>query len=161
MNGEAKDVLNAILTTAKIHESRLQAVMTILRDKVPLNQRDVSAFTMEDYLHWDMFVLRFSKLQDLMGTKLFKVFLEYIGQPTETYTLIDCLHILEKLQIVANAQDWKDVREMRNHLSHEYPNAPELTALYLNQAYNLAPKLIKVLRNLENFIKELQERNQF
>lgn len=151
-------VLDGILTVAKIHEMRLQEVMNRLKHRIPLTSEDVATFTMEDYLHWDMFVLRFSKLQDLMGTKLFKVFLEYIGHVVEPYTIIDCLHSLEKLDIIEDINNWQDLRQMRNHLSHDYPDSPELTAQYLNQAYNLAPHLFAVLDNIDRFVLDLRER---
>ncbi len=41
------------------------------------------------------------------------------------------------------------MRDSRNHLSHEYPDNPELTAINLNVAYGLSTKLIN---NLNKFV---------
>jgi hypothetical protein len=35
--------------------------------------------------------------------------------------MVDVLHILEKLDILENMDDWERLRELRNALSHEYP----------------------------------------
>ena len=69
-------------------------------------------------------------------------------------TLIDRLNALEKLGLIDNTEDWKDLREVRNHLAHEYPDAPEITAANLNHAFQLAPKLLLTLEKFEIFLKK-------
>lgn len=153
------DFLDNLFKTAHIHVMRLTASMEMLRNKIPLSANDVDKFTLEDLLVWEMFTNRFSKLQDLVGAKIFKSVLDYAGESTDSMTLIDRLHTLQKFGILLSDQAWRDLREMRNHLAHEYPGSPELTAGYLNRAFELAPILLETVEKLEAFVKELRLKN--
>ncbi len=42
------------------------------------------------------------------------------------------------------------MREVRNHLAHEYPEHPEITAAHLNQVFTLSPQLLNILNNIKN-----------
>lgn len=70
----------------------------------------------------DTFIYRFIKLQDMMGDKLFKVFLDEIGEYKDSMSLLDVLDKLEKLELVKDASKWMDYRKLRNKLTHEYPS---------------------------------------
>jgi uncharacterized protein Usg len=67
-------------------------------------------------------------------------------------TMIDKINKLEKLNIIDDANLWFEMREIRHHLTHEYPDHPEITARYLNQMFNLAPKLLLLLENIKKRI---------
>jgi hypothetical protein len=152
-------VLESLFKVANIHANRLSTTMQHLQPNIPLSAHDVESFTLENMLFWEMFVNRFSKLQDLMGAKIFEAVINYAGKPTDSMTLIDLLHTLEKLGLIDNATAWKDLRRMRNHLSHEYPDAPELVADYLNKAFRMASLLIETLNRLEAFVETLRTKN--
>lgn len=62
--------------------------------------------------------------------------------------MIDKIHKLEKLAILDNAEEWTQLRDARNHISHEYPDNPKLAAQHLNNVYALAPKLISIYQKL-------------
>jgi len=126
---------------------------------MPLSSGDVEAFTFNDMLFLEMFVNRFSKLQDLMGAKIFKAVIDYAGESTDTMTFIDRLNTLEKLRLIDNKDVWKDIREMRNHLAHEYPDAPETVANYLNQAFSMTSVLIETLTRIKAFVDTLRIKN--
>ncbi|MDX2050621.1 MAG: hypothetical protein SFT93_05600, partial [Rickettsiaceae bacterium] len=74
----------------------------------------------------------------------------------ENMTMIDKLNKLEKLQIINSVSTWEEMRRTRNHIAHEYPDKPELTAKYLNQIYNLAPELLNILDNIKNYIAKIR-----
>lgn len=151
--------LDSLFKVAKIHADRLSTSMQRLQPKMPLSPRDVEAFTFDDMLLWEMFVNRFSKLQDLIGAKIFKAVIDYAGESTESMTLIDRLNTLEKIGVIDNTAAWKDLREMRNHLAHEYPDAPETVAAYLNQAFSMTSVLIETLIRIEAFVDALRIKN--
>lgn len=152
-------VLESLFKVANIHANRLLTTIQYLQPKIPLSVHDVESFTLDDMLFWEMFVNRFSKLQDLMGAKIFEAVINYAGKSTDSMTLIDLLHTLEKLGLIDNATTWKDLRKMRNHLSHEYPDAPEIVADYLNEAFSMTPVLIETLNKLEAFVDALRIKN--
>lgn len=70
----------------------------------------------------DSFILRYIKIQDLMGEKLFKEFLICVGDYKSNMTFLDILDKLEKLNFIHNTQSWMKYRNLRNTLTHEYPN---------------------------------------
>lgn len=45
---------------------------------------------------------------------------------------------------------------MCNHLAHEYPDAPEVVADYLNHAFGMASTLMETLTRVEAFVDALR-----
>jgi hypothetical protein len=73
----------------------------------------------------DQLLFRFTKLQDALGERLVAATLMRLAEPAEDWPMRDRLNRLEKLGYL-NADDWLRWRELRNRLSHEYPDQPEL-----------------------------------
>ena len=90
-----------------------------------LTSMDITEKFFEDYKNTrivNSFLFNFSKLQDKIGAKLFKKTL-YELKEIDSFSIgmIDVLNLLEKLEIIENATDWDNLREIRNILAHEYP----------------------------------------
>lgn len=77
--------------------------------------------------------------------KLFDAVLTYLGEDPAPMSVIDKINMLEKKEIIQSAQLWKDIRKIRNKLTHEYPNAPILAAGSLNQAFEQVDTLYQIL----------------
>ncbi len=104
----------------------------------------INHLTPEELLFFELYASRFSKLQDFLGSNLFTALLENVGEPTETLTFIDKLNKLEKLQIIESADEWKKMRNIRNILSNEYPDRPEITAeIFYFSLFEILIKLIE------------------
>jgi len=73
----------------------------------------------------DSFIFRFIKIQDLMGNKLFKEVLEALGEYQVSMSMLDVLDRLEQLELLKSAELWMDYRNLRNVLTHEYPDNRE------------------------------------
>lgn len=114
-------MIKDIIEKVNLHRQRAkQAADEILSFKDALNVDIFEDFDKVKTI--DTFVYRFIKLQDMMGEKLFKVFLDEIGEYKESYSLLDVLDKLEKLNLLEDATRWMDYRKLRNKLTHEYPN---------------------------------------
>ncbi len=89
-----------------------------------LQLKDIDNLFFEDYNNTriiNSFLFNFSKLQDKIGTKLFKQVLFELKEIDDlSVVMIDVLNILEKIDIV-DKQEWDSLREVRNLLAHEYP----------------------------------------
>ena len=90
-----------------------------------LTSIDITEKFFEDYKNTRIVnssLFNFSKLQDKIGAKLFKKTL-YELKEIDSFSIgmIDVLNLLEKLEIVEDATDWDNLREIRNILAHEYP----------------------------------------
>jgi hypothetical protein len=144
--------LDSIFKIADIHAQHIRFSIETLKARFPLSADDIRRMSRDDVIFFDFFINRFSKLQDFMGTKLFPSILDYAGESIELASLIDRLHQLEKIGAIQDAKKWEELRRIRNHLSHEYPDEPELTATYLNEAFNLAFYLLESLSSLQKYV---------
>lgn len=101
---------------------------------------------------WDQFILRFTKLQDTMGARLFPALLDYLQEPYEDRPMLDKLHRLEKLGFIPKLEDWQSLRVIRNRFAHDYPEDDALKAAYLNEAVDAAQTLRAMLARFEPVI---------
>ncbi|MBC2713427.1 MAG: hypothetical protein HGJ94_21235 [Desulfosarcina sp.] len=70
----------------------------------------------------DTFIYRFSKIQDYMGEKLFPAVLDMLGEYKPSMSFKDIINKLERLEFIQSSRQWMDFREIRNTLTHEYPD---------------------------------------
>jgi len=66
----------------------------------------------------DAFVSRFGRLQDTVGDKLLPHYLNAVGEAVGP--AIDNLNRAEKLGMLASAELWLTLRDLRNEMIHEY-----------------------------------------
>lgn len=147
------NTLQEILKIAEIHAKRIAYAMDRLSKLFPISPSAVENISEQDFLFIELLTTRFSKLQDFIGAKLVDAFLDSQGELTYNMTMIDKINKLERLAIIDDATLWSRMREVRNHLAHEYPDHPEITAKYLNQVFELAPQLLTFLKNIKQKIK--------
>jgi len=133
------------------HADRLQWAMTEMQKYIPFSSESLEGLNDVEVAILDQFSTRFSKLQDIMGMKLFPVVLELTKEQGALDAFIDKLNRLEKIGAIDSAADWLILREMRNAFSHEYPDDPEIQAAILNKAFTLAGMLIEILKHIEDF----------
>lgn len=143
-----KKTITSLIEIARIHESRLLYALNKLSDKFPLTEEKVVQLTEHEFLLVDFLANRFCKLQDFMGSHLIDAVLIQLNEFSEDFTMIDKMNKLEKFHLIKDAHLWQDMRKLRNHLVHEYPDHPELVAKFLNQAYPMSFELLEILNNL-------------
>ncbi len=98
----------------------------------------------------DSFIFRFIKIQDLMGNKLFKEILKALGEYQPSMSMLDVLDRLEQLELLDSVEQWMDYRNLRNVLTHEYPDNKE----ELLEGIQEALKVFHDIRNIhENMLK--------
>ncbi len=99
----------------------------------------------------DAFVLRFTKLQDHMGQKLFKAFLDKIGEYKDNMSFIDILDKLEKLNIINSTDEWL---EMRNLMTYEYSNELYNIKSEINIAISKIPTIENAIKNITDYLNQ-------
>lgn len=145
-----------ILEIADIHEKRIVTALKKLHQLFPIDASKLQVLD-EDNLVWiDFLINRFGKLQDLIGSKLIDIFLDLYKEPSLQATMLEKLSKLERLGILS-LDTWVKMRDARNHVSHEYPNEPSLTAFYLNQVVELTPQLLSLYHKLRQKISAIQK----
>jgi hypothetical protein len=139
--------------TANLHAARLKSAIAKTAKLFPLSAKSLSALSDEKIALLDMMTTRFGKLQDLIGTKIFPLVLDILGE-NDVLNFRDKLHRLEKLQIIKDANWWMKLREIRNQLAHDYPDDYQLLAKDFNKLLPFAKQLLIFWNELkEYFIK--------
>ncbi len=127
------------------HMHHLQHPLAALAPYLPASPEFVSAMDDEQVQDWDQFILRFTKLQDAMGARLFPAVLAYLQEPYEDRPMLDKLHRLEQLGYLVDIESWGLLRAIRNRFAHDYPEDDALKAAYLNEAVESVPVIHALL----------------
>jgi hypothetical protein len=131
----------------------LQRALGQLRLLLPLTGVQFQSLTDAQIQTLDQFILRFTKLQDAMGSHLFPSILEYLQEPFEERPMLDKLNRLEKLGYVDNAETWGNVRNIRNKFAHDYPDDPEKNAALILIATEAAQAMVDALGAIEKKLR--------
>jgi len=94
----------------------------------------------------DAFVARFGRLQDTLGDKALPAYLVAHGERIATF--IDNLDRAERLGLIRDAQQWMDMRKLRNLMIHEYVEDPAMLASALQAAHDFVAELAAVVERL-------------
>lgn len=147
--------LNFNLEIADLHAKRLKMAIERMSAMLPITAARVTDLKDDELFVLELFSSRFAKLQDLMGAKLFGLVLEFAKEPGSLTAFLDKLHRLEKLGCIPDSNKWLTLRTIRNSLSHEYPEHPDLHALFLNQALESTPFLLECLERIKAFVAHI------
>jgi len=148
--------LKRLIAECDKHQQRMQFALCRIEPKLPLTRQSYLALDDEDISHIDQFLFRFSKLQDALGQRFFKAILELLEEDVEGIPFIDILNKLEKLNLIESATQWQELREIRNAVSHEYEDSPELMAQVLNTVFSARVELFQVYDRLKAAYQERQ-----
>lgn len=132
----------------------MQYAVDFLKEVLPLNSGSLKELSQEQVSHADQMIFRFSRLQDTMGNKLFPLILQGLGEYTQNMPFIDTLNKLEKLSIIESAEKWLGLREIRNLVTHEYPENEQEIAEALNELYRQTQFLSSALTKLTSYISK-------
>lgn len=94
----------------------------------------------------EAFVARFSRLQDTLGDKMLPAWLAAHGERLGAFS--ENLDRAERLGLIGDAQDWIDMRRLRNQMVHEYVEDPAVLASALMAGHHYVPTLAKVAASL-------------
>jgi hypothetical protein len=86
------------------------------------------------------FRIRFSEYQEHMGKTMKAVAVEE-EKPSEPFTAV--LLYMEKLGCIDSVDRWKDIRELRNAVNHEYEDDPAVLHEFFEQMIQAAPELLR------------------
>ena len=134
--------------------SRMQADVQHSVGKIPgplekTRLGDVSALTADERETISAFTTRFASYQEQLGKAMRAIAIEEEA-PTSPFGAI--LALMEKLEILPSAEIWKEVRELRNLVNHEYEDDPVLLAQVLSAMMDKAGFLMSVHERLAVFV---------
>lgn len=123
---------------------------------IKINQKNIDLNDDEFIFVIDSILFRFAKLQDFLGQKIFRAFLEYQGLSIKSF--FDILKELEKEEIL-DIDLWGSLREIRNELAHEYPDKEEIEEkiFFIISKIN---DLIEVYKRIESKFNEIKRKRK-
>jgi len=136
------------LEEAEVHIQRLTDVLSSLEKLYPITNNDMQTLSSTDKDKLDVLAFRFAKLQDLLGTKVFREYLTVLQYPVEDKNFLDILKELDKEKVV-DIDLWSEFRGVRNSISHDYPSDEDER----NDAINYLIKHIKNLMSIAQTIR--------
>ncbi|RKZ50435.1 MAG: hypothetical protein DRR16_08570 [Candidatus Parabeggiatoa sp. nov. 3] len=148
--------LNFNIRLAIRHSLRVLYAREKMKDFFPLTTlSEYKNLSDEEIEHIDQLVYRFQKLQDDMGTKLFKSVVANLGE-TEVFNkpILEILNTLKKYGVISDDVNWQTMREIRNSLAHEYLddiNSDRALLNYLFETKSL--ELIQIFKDILDYIK--------
>ncbi len=123
---------DAALAECGLHASVLSEAAHNLPAAFAADQ--VAAIGVEQRRLLDQAAYRFMKLQDTLGEKVLPAILDLTMDPLPPEaSFAERLQRLERLGAIPSATGWRQLREVRNSLAHEYPDHPELQAAALTR----------------------------
>ncbi len=145
-------MIDDVIKNIETHINRLEKAVNEIKNLNSIKEVDLEKFDVIKTI--DSFIFRFMKLQDYMGQKFFRVFLEEIGEYSDDMSLLDILDKLEKLKFIENAEEWIKIRKLRNKLAHEYPESYEEIKNDLILAVEYYNTMKKIYHNMKNYLKQ-------
>jgi predicted Ser/Thr protein kinase len=146
-----REALQAILKECRTHAEVLQEAKEELGD-ARFDENTVTRISIQQRRLLDQLAYRFSKLQDSMGMKLLPMLLDLAEEPlSEDATFAEKLQRLERLGALESVEGWRQLREIRNQIAHEYEDAPALKAAVLNRFIEEIDALLAIWKKAEVF----------
>ncbi len=137
-----------VINECEKHLARLLYAKKELAVIFPLTEAKYKGLSSEEIQDIDQFIYRFSKLQDTVGNKLIKIVFSLYEEDIQRFTFIDVLNRLEKAELLL-ANDWQELREVRNILAHDYEDEPSASVAILNRLYEKEQILEKIYDRLK------------
>ena len=131
---------------------RLEDVLERLRSLYPISLEKFQKLSSAEKDMLDTLAFRFSKLQDLIGSKIFREFLKEVGFVTEGKTFLELLEEVEKEGII-DIDSWSEFRKVRNLIAHDYPDDLEEKVEAINYLIEKTPELMEVVRRIEGKVR--------
>jgi len=146
--------LSKIFYECEKHILRLNSAAQKMSSFMPLDSKAYQNLSDDEIGYIDQFLFRFAKLQDAIGQKLFKTILLFLKEDIEGKPFIDILNILEKLNLLDDANVWKQLRDDRNELAHNYEDEPEQMSETINILFNKKETLIQIYLHIKQYYDE-------
>jgi len=125
------------------------------KEVLPLQISDYDSLSQLERFALNTLIFRFSKLQDLLGSKVFRTYLDSIGFVVEEASFFEILKEIEKEGIV-DIDTWSFLRELRNEIAHDYPEEFDEMVEKINLFLQKSDLLVEVARKVEERYRETQ-----
>jgi len=146
--------LEKYLNECEKHKIRIEKSYMKVGGIFPISASKYEKLNDDEIEAIDQYLFRFSKLQDTIGDKLFRLILSQYMENIEQLTFLDILNHLEKFAILESADIWRKLRAIRNDISHQYDDEPQDMAEALNNIFAYKNELIKIYEHIKKRVEK-------
>jgi uncharacterized protein with von Willebrand factor type A (vWA) domain len=118
-------------------------------DAVLQSAKEGSSLSIEQRESCEALTSRFARLCDLLVQRLFRT-LDQV-ELVDDGTILDRLARAEKRGIIASAEEWRELRELRNEIAHDY--LIESSDRVLTEAHRRSPQLLEAVERLRVYAR--------
>lgn len=137
----------------RVHEEALHDAIDDLRQR-KLVAADLDNLGKDDRRLLDQFAYRYTRLQDDMGARLMPAALRALGEEIAAMPMLDRLSRMEQLGWLPDAEQWAELRRIRNEFAHDYPETTEERFERMQLAITSAQTVIELFNFLSRKIRE-------
>lgn len=139
--------------TCLAHRQALEEALDDL-SKRSLEALDLEHLGKDDRRLLDQFAYRYTRLQDDMGARLIPAALLALGEEVAAMPVLDRLDRLEQLGWLPSADEWADLRRIRNEFTHDYPETDTERFERLQLAIASAHRALEILEGISQKIQQ-------
>ncbi len=132
------------LSECQQHCARLHAALSEAAHFPQLLADSPQPLSDEQVRTLDQLLFRFGKLQDALATRVLPAMLQTLGEWEDAEPFLDKLNRAERLGLISSAEQWLELRELRNQAAHEYPDQPEIAWANLKRFIARTPELLGI-----------------
>lgn len=135
------------------HLSRMRGYLAFSLEQISklMPIQSWASLTPENHQTLAAFRVRFSEFQEQLGKAMRAVAIEE-EQKADTFTAV--LLYMEKLDIIDASDRWKELRELRNAINHEYEENTDRLAEFFSELIRATPQLFAWHENLTKFCNQ-------
>ena len=148
-----KKRLASYFIEAQKHIALIDESLEVLKPQIPI--KEYETLNQLERFALNALIFRFSKLQDLIGVKIFRTYLDFSGFEIREKSFFDILREIEKEGIV-DIDSWSEVRELRNKIAHEYPEEIDEMVESINLFIQKSGELVAISDKLEEKFNEIK-----
>lgn len=115
---------------------------------LPKLRQGLDTITPEDHETLAAFRVRFGEFQEHLGKTMRNVAIE---EEVDTARFGSVLAYMERLGILDSVQHWKEIRELRNSVNHEYEEDPVRVVQFFDALMDALPTLLGYHQRLAEF----------
>ena len=130
-----------------LHEEGLQDALDDLGLR-SLSKDDLRAVGKDDRRLLDQFAYRYLRLHDDMGARLMPAVLRALGEDVVSMPALDRFARLEQLGWLSSAEEWSDLRRIRNEFAHDYAETSDERFARLQLATASANRALEIWRRI-------------
>jgi len=155
LNTDFKKVILSSIKENESHKEKIINSVDKLKSKIPLNLELFENLSEGEITYLDQILFRFTKMQDSIGGRLLPSLYNFLENNNARIPFLDILHFMEKQSIIPSTESWIFFRNLRNNLSHEYPESIDKTIENLNLFFSKLPDFFDFFESIK---KECTER---